>query len=197
MSSDYSPQSAQVDPENQLHWRFDAGRLSAEQVRDALLVAAQALDRTVGGTLLDVAKGRVEDFDIPAGCFESRRRALYLPIRRGELYPLFSAFDYLDANVSLDQRPVSVLPAQTLFMLNNPFVLEQAEGFARRLLAESLDQTQRVELAYQIAFGRPPTIEERSTGLDFMQNSALKEEAAAWADFCHLLFCSNEFLHLR
>ena len=144
-----------------------------------------------------MAKGKVEDFDIPADCFESRRRAVYLPIRRGELYPLFSAFDYLDASVSLDQRPVTVLPAQTLFMLNNPFVLEQAAGFAQRLLAGSADPAGRVDLAYQIAFGRPATDEERSTALDFIQASGPLAEAAAWADFCHLLFCSNEFLHLR
>ena len=200
LSSDFSSAATKIDPENRLHWRFDLRRLSAEQVRDALLSASGTLDLRIGGTLLEIAKGKVDDFEIPASCFDSRRRALYLPIRRGELYPPFAAFDYVDANLSIDERPVTVLPSQTLFLLNNPFVLDQAGAFARRLSAARSNPQDRIELAYQIAFGRSPNERECAIALAFIQGDqgdATTGDATVWADFCHLLFCSNEFLYLR
>ena len=68
-------------------------------------------------------------------------------------HPFLAIFDGPDTNASTDVRSRSTVPLQALYLLNNPFVQEQAAGFADRLIAGSRDDRARIELAYAAGLG--------------------------------------------
>ena len=91
--------------------------------------------------------------------------------------------------------------------MNNPFVQEQAAGFARRLIAASADPTQRIELAYQLAWSRPPdhamsaiapasSCERRSAALASAGIAAESREREAWTSLAKVMLTANEFLYI-
>src|SRR5439155_2298550 len=84
------------------------------------------------------------------------RRSIYINVRRNFLTPMFLAFDYPIPFTTMGRRSVSNVPAQALTMMNNPFVKEQAELWAKRALADKgLTTAQRIDALYLSAFGRP------------------------------------------
>ena len=86
------------------------------------------------------------------------RRGVYVYQRRSLPYPMFDTFDHPDMNVTAGARNVSTVPTQALTLLNNPFVLSQAQLFADRVSSEADDDpASQVDLAYRIALARPPT----------------------------------------
>ena len=88
----------------------------------------------------------------------SNVRSVYLPILRGQVPEVLAVFDAADPNLIVGKRDVTTVPTQALFLMNNPFVLKQAEEMAKRVLAEKgLDQSGRINLAYRLALGRLPT----------------------------------------
>ena len=94
------------------------------------------------------------------------------------------------------------MPAQALYLLNNPFVRGQALHFARSLLKETADEAGRVRSAYRRALGRPPTGAEVSEAREYLDAYARRVKAgsdarlAAWQSYCQMLFCLNEFLYV-
>jgi hypothetical protein len=104
-------------------------------------------------------------------------------------------------------RNVSNVPAQALTLMNDPFVVEQAKGWAKRLLADaSLSNTDaRIDRLYEQAFARQPTADERATAVAFLAQQAaeykLPAEAAAsdarvWSDLCHVMMNVKEFIFI-
>jgi hypothetical protein len=112
-------------------------------------------------------------------------------------------FDGADTNATTGQRPVSTTPLQALFMMNDPFAHEQAGKFASRLAALN-NNGKRIDMAYQLAFGRKPTGDEIKSGEEYLKacEAELKCEKdlksqradAALASYCRVLFSSNEFM---
>ena len=95
------------------------------------------------------------------------------------------------------ERPTSQTPAQSLFWLNSPLAKYYADKFAERLLKmDRLDDAKRVDMAYLIAVGRPPSKEMSITALEYLgqceQEDGLTPQQA-WSKFCQALFGSNEF----
>src|SRR5262249_50465511 len=99
----------------------------------------------------------------------------------------------------------TTVASQALFMLNSPFVREQAGCLARLLLADAGRSPQdRLQQAYLRTLGRPPTAEEVRDALDFLERYAARAaglpgaggQTAAWQSYCQMLFCSNEFLYV-
>jgi hypothetical protein len=130
------------------------------------------------------------------------RRSLYLAVRRNFLNPMFVAFDYPTPFTAIGRRTVSNVPAQALVMLNNPFVVQQAELWSRRVLAEpGLSADARVERMYAAAFGRAPTADERATATSFVADAAREsgrpDDPRAWADLAHALFNAKEFIFVE
>ena len=82
------------------------------------------------------------------------RRGVYVYRRRSLPYPMFDTFDHPDMNVVAGARNVSTVPTQALTLLNNPFVLGQAERLAERVRREASDPAAQVELAYRIALAQ-------------------------------------------
>ena len=101
--------------------------------------------------------------------FSDTRRSVYTPAFRAKRLELFEVFDFGNVNQTLGQRNVSTVAPQALFLLNSPFVMEQAKLAAERSLANpKLDEAARLDLAYRTALGRLPTKAERETVMRFL-----------------------------
>jgi hypothetical protein len=192
------PRARAIDPENRLRWRMDRRRLDAECIRDAMLATSGQLRLEMGGPTFPMAL--TSDFR-----FEPRddsRRSVYAPVFRNALPELFEAFDFADPSVVVGRRDVSTAAPQALYLMNHPFVLEQARHAARRLLAEaSLDDQRRMVQAYRRALGRAPTEAERRLGLAFLGaapgDGAALDPEEVWTTIFQALFASLEFRYVH
>ncbi len=175
-------------------------RMEAEAIRDAMLAVAGTLDRTMGGSLFTMANfqyvGNVK--------YDTLRRSIYLPVVRGKTYDFLLTYDFPDPVTMNGKRVNTVVAPQALFMLNNPFVLDQAEAFAKRMFTAGTAAETRLRFAYREAFLRDPTSEERTRAEQFIQafqkgleadeKESKKRELVAWRAFAQSIFASNEFV---
>jgi hypothetical protein len=183
---DYRVQS--VDPENRLLARMNRRRLSVEAWRDELLVASGSLDRTIGGPSIDPQDPK------------EGRRTIYSAVSRLELNRMLALFDFPDPNVHADRRIETTTPLQKMFVLNSPFMVFQAARLAARLHQEvppendQADQ-RRIERAYHLLYGRPPTGRELELGLAFLKDGE-GDRLARWQEYAHVLLAANEMLFI-
>ena len=197
-----------TDPENRLFARADVRRLEAEAVRDSLLAVSGRLDATIGGSLLKL-KNREYFFDHTSKdltSYDSRRRSLYLPIVRNNVFDLLQLLDFPEPTVPSSNRAATVVAPQALMMLNSEFVMQAAADFADRLLSESDDDDQRLARLYVMAYSREPSAEERQADRAFLievaqaqagENDADKRRRQAWATLCHVALAANEFMYVK
>jgi hypothetical protein len=189
-----------IDPENILLWRAHRKRLSAESIRDTLLVATGDLDTSLAespvaslGTLVTQNSANDTGFTVAS----DSRRTLYMPVIRNELPSLMRVFDFADPDYGTGDRAETTVPAQALWMLNGPVVRSQAEQLAADLLSASSSPAQRVEQLYVRALGRVPTDNELVLALDFLiqvpPNSAPGFELEIWTDVVHAVLASSSF----
>ena len=180
-SSLSSPEKLQRDPENQLLSRMHRRRLAVEPWRDAVLAVSGQLERSLGGK-------SIEPQD-PA----ERRRTVYSEASRLQLNPMLAVFDYPDPNTHSERRVPTTTPLQKLFVLNSPFMVQQAGAFARRLQHADLpDNAARIHLGYRLAFSREPTDEELRLAEQFL--TAGGETDAVWEQYAQILLATNEML---
>ena len=188
-SDAYRRSSAPIaaDPENRLWARAMRKRLSAEQLRDAMLSVSGELETTAGGPTPQVASdyGYVH----PAPC-----RSVYVPVFRNALPDLFEVFDFPDPSMTTGRRDVSTVAPQALFLLNSPFVTDRADAAARSLLAGDDPLT----VAYLRCFGRPPGGAERELATAFLarQSDAGVAAPSAWSQLMHALLAAPDFRYL-
>jgi cytochrome c553 len=197
--------AATVDPQNRLLHRQNIRRLEAEAIRDSLLLVSGRLDRQMEGPgvlpyLTDHQVGRGRPASGPLD--GNGRRSIYLAVRRNFLNPMFTAFDYPTPFTTIGRRTVSNVPAQALVMLNNPFVLQQAELWAKRVLAvPNQTDKERVQRMYESAFGREPTDSELLAALAFLKEQAAEfgtpDHPKAWAGLAHVLVNAKEFIFVE
>jgi cytochrome c553 len=217
MASIPNARALQADPSDRLLWRMPRRRLEAEEVRDALLAASGRLEREVGGgELMAIVVKTAEAIDAKRGfyvprvksdheCYHSDRRSVYLPVIRNALPEVLALFDAADPNGVTARRNDTTVPSQALYLLNNPFVREQALHLAKAVQAGAGDED-RLRCVYGRILGRPPTAEEVTEGLEFLRAYGEKARAAgrsgadsrltAWRSYCQMLFCTNEFLYV-
>ena len=196
------------DPENRLFSRAEVRRLEAEAVRDALLATSGQLDTMMGGSLLKL-KNRAYFFNHTSKdltTYDSRRRSIYLPVVRNNVFDMFQLLDFPDPAVSTGNRATTVVASQALLMLNSDFVMQAAADFAERLLTDSTDDDQRLSRLYVIAFGREPTSNEREADRAFLaevaqvqstETNAEKRRRQAWTTLFHVVLAANEFSYVR
>jgi Protein of unknown function (DUF1553)/Protein of unknown function (DUF1549)/Planctomycete cytochrome C len=159
--SEISAQQAKVDPENRLIGRMNRRRLDFEAMRDSLLFVSGQLDGELGGKPVDIFK---QPF--------SHRRTVYGFIDRQNLPGTFRAFDFAGPDQHSPQRFTTTVPQQALFLMNSPFVLEQARKLAARPEVASKQQpADRVAAMIQLIYGRPATPDEISLGVAFINNA--------------------------
>jgi hypothetical protein len=204
MSSAYQMASAfdaeadsKADPENAYLWRFRPQRLDAEIVRDSMLAAGGNINLDVGGEPIfpylpkDILAGQYRGkwVNTPEGP-AAWRRGVYVYRRRSLPYPMFDTFDHPDMNVTAGARHISTVPTQALTLLNNPFVLSQADFLAARVRQEASDPESQARLAYRIALARPATAAEIRIGAELIAKQSL-------AAFTHVVLNLDEFLYMR
>jgi hypothetical protein len=208
MSSEDDSANAAIDASNDYFWKFNRRRLSAEEVRDSMLAISGHLDRTMGGPhpFPPENEWRYTQHRPFVAQYDTDRRSVYLMQQRIKRHPFLEMFDGADPNATTGERPLSITPIQALFMMNDPFAHEQADGFAVRIGLAQREDAKRIRYAYELAFGRPATKEEVRTGESFLREcrAAMKETElpadrqprAALASFARVLFSSNEFMYV-
>jgi hypothetical protein len=186
------------DPQNQYLWRFRGQRLDAEIVRDSILAASGSINLTIGGPPVfpPLPKGLFteanhgiwkDEEDGP----DTWRRSVYVYRKRGLAFPMFQVFDLPEQNTTSAARYVSTVPTQALTLLNDAFVIRQAQLFADRVKKEAGDDPARqIDLAYRIALTRPPSPAELAIALDVTRSQSL-------VDLTHVLLNVNEFVYIR
>lgn len=171
-SSRFSQASYDRDPNNQLFWRSDVRRLQAESIRDAILAVSGQLDRSMGGSILNV-ENRGYIFDHTSNdrtSYDSTRRSVYLPVIRNNLYDPFALFDYTAADVPNGDRETSTVAPQALYLMNSDLVLQAAQTLAQRLAVEVPDDpAQRLQRLYRTVLGRPAQLAEQQRTLAFIE----------------------------
>ena len=202
-------ETLEADPENRLLGRFSLRRLSAEEVRDALLMVSGQLDPTIGGSVLKV-KNRGYLFDhtsIDLTDYTSNRRSLYLPVIRNHVYDLFQLLDFPDPAVPTGDRSTSTVAPQALLMMNSDFVMQAAERVAMHVVEKHSSNPERLLAVVNAIYGRDATKEEAASHQQFLdrvektlidsETDAAIRTRHAWTILCHTLLASNEFIYVK
>jgi hypothetical protein len=155
-ASEEDAAKAKVDPANDLLWRMNRRRLDFEAMRDSLLAAADRLDSTMGGAPVDIT---TQPF--------TTRRTAYAFIERQNLPGIFRTFDFASPDATSAQRFATTVPQQALFLMNSPFVVEQAKKLVERTDAKATEEA-RIQKLYRIAYQRAPEREEIALGKQFV-----------------------------
>jgi hypothetical protein len=176
-----------IDPDNRLLGRMNRRRLTVEAWRDAILSATGRLDNTVGGPSIDPAEPL------------QRRRTIYSRISRLSLNPLLALFDFPDPNLHADRRTETTTPLQKLFVMNNSFMVRQAQALAERIQADIGGDTGQaeerfVDRAYWLLYGRPVSHAERQLGVDFLKAGA--DSGKCRREYAQVLLAANEMLFI-
>jgi len=186
-----------VDPENRLLWRQNRRRLEAEAIRDAMLQISGNLDPSLGGNTLTY-EGRlfVPDSYRSLKYDPLRRRTVYVPVYRGALpLDILEVFNLADPGMVTGRRASTQVPTQALYLMNSPFVLEQAAKLALNLCQTS--PTERVRELYLRVLGRDPSTTETQRALVFIASADADSTGAnAWTQLCQALLISNEALFI-
>jgi hypothetical protein len=202
-------EAERVDPRNRLLWRMRLRRLDAEVIRDAVLAVSGRLDPTAGGPPLLIHSrpdGMVvlDEKALPTPTARYRR-SVYLLFRRAYNLSLLSVFDQPLVAVNCPARDTSAIPLQSLTMLNDAFLAEQAEAFADRVTRRV--GTNRPEAlvctAFRLALARQPTAAEVRICCDLLArqtafhrtSGGVDPRRAALVQLCHTLLNTSEFLY--
>jgi hypothetical protein len=205
-SSDFSKINFEKDAENLYLWRQNPRRLQAEAIRDAMLSVSGKLNRApFKGSLIN--QGFVLKKKGNSGSAgDHNHRSVYLPVLREGVHEMMKIFDFADPSLVFGRREITTVPTQALFLMNNPFVLGQAEGVARRVLAvKDLDEVGRISLAFELTTGRQPASTETQRVQAFLADYAkalgerneAQRDVRTWASFCQALFESAEFRYVK
>ena len=187
MSSDISAEAAEQDPGNRLLSHFSRRRLDVEEVRDSMLALDGSLDLTMGGTL---QSGFGTDGENSAGRLSidpstSKRRTVYLPLRRSNLPSLLNLFDFGDATTTCEGRALTNTAPQALFMMNSAFVNDRSLALAKELGGH-------LDLLYQRILDRLPRADERDDALGYVAKTGER----GWQSLARILLSSNEFIYV-
>jgi len=197
--------SLAADPRNDLFWRFDPRRLSAEEFRDAVLdVSGMLVDERHGPSAfptmppeaLATSSRPGEAWRKPAPGDEGRR-SVYVFAKRSLRLPLLEALDQPSPDMACPVRFPTNVPTQALITLNSDFMQEAAGAFADRVLSESDDLEGAIARTIELALGRDPPNEEIARHTSFVER--LREEhdlseRDALAVLCLGVMNLNEFM---
>ncbi|HXD84867.1 MAG TPA: DUF1553 domain-containing protein, partial [Urbifossiella sp.] len=172
------------DLENRWLGHQNRRRLDFEAMRDSLLFTAGRLDLTMGGRSVDILKSPF-----------STRRSIYGTIDRSNFPGTFRSFDVASPDQHSPQRFQTTVPQQALFLLNSPFVVEQARTLANRGDVKSATAPHdRIARLYRAALGRNPTTEELALARAFIGDGKSTADFGPWEQLAQVLLMSNEFL---
>ena len=197
------------DPENKLLWTFNRRRLSAEEIRDALLFVGGGLDRSPAGPhpFPPVNSWGYTQHGPFADIYPTNRRSIYLMTPRLKRHPYLALFDGADPNAGTATRLISTVPTQALFLMNSPLVHEQSAALGQRLASANVDGPTRLQTAWRTVLARDASEKEVAEATVFLatyrENLAEagvppeQRDAAAWAALTRTLLVRNEFLFVE
>jgi hypothetical protein len=220
MSTDANSANLARDPDNTRFWRMTPRPLEVEVLRDGILAFSGQLDpyppqKQFLDRFHPQRDAELHTFKpfLTTEMIVDNHRAVFLPVVRGTLPEMFPLFDFAPPERPVARREESIVPAQSLFLLNSPWVMEQAGHAARRVLGDArfADDAARVRQLYVLAYSRKPDAGELSRALEFLSQpeeviadpkakappatEALRE--ARWTSFCQMLIASAEFRVVR
>ncbi len=192
-----------IDPDNTYHWRFQPRRMEAEEVRDSLLHAAHEIDSSMGGPDIDFTQG-----------LSSHRRSLYFSHHGEARMPFLELFDAPDA-CDCYRRTSSIVPQQSLALVNNDLLVSLSQNLAEQLWASSrrgmIDRAEQfVNFAFEQVLSRQATARERAISVAFLarqtqllrrspaaKQTLVEPAAKAQGALIHALFNHNDFITIR
>jgi mono/diheme cytochrome c family protein len=217
MSAQATPDALRIDPGNMLFGRFNMRRLTAEEVRDSILLVSGQLDLKPGGPSVypkisdAVLAGQSvpgngwikkdpkgEGYD-PKNPTAGNRRSVYVHVKRSLQVPILIQHDQADADSSCPVRYTTTVPTQALGMLNGEFTNDAAAAFARRLQKQSPELAGQIRAALRLVAGRNPTDDEVRKDVAFvvgLKSKAGLTDATALQQYCLLALNLNEFVYL-
>jgi hypothetical protein len=204
----HTPSAAAVeaDPTNRLLSHYPARRMEAEAIRDALLATSGRLDRTLYGPSIPAYREKeYADRRLFKGPLDGNgRRSIYTKVTLMEAPKFLEVFNFPGGKVCQGRRDVTNTPAQALALLNDPFVLQQADGWAKRLVERKGDTVEaRIDAMFRAALGREPRKEERERFVKFVsqvvtannvRENGVLASAAVWCEVAHVMFNLQEFV---
>lgn len=209
MSSRFQPAAYEVDPVNDLFWRYDMRRLTAEEIRDSILAANGTLnkDKMYGPSIYPIIPDEVlQGQSVPGANWgksskeDLTRRSIYVHIKRSLPVPILASFDIADPDTPCPVRFNTVQPTQALGMINSDFLKRQSSEFAKSVMAMEPDRLDRqVSLVWRRVTQRNPTEAELRRGVEFVNAARSDKDSTAeegLRQFCLIALNLNEFLFL-
>jgi mono/diheme cytochrome c family protein len=202
-SKNDDPQVARLDPQGRLLSRMSLRRLEAETIRDAVLAASGQLKlepREVGvlPCLTPLMQGRGRP-TVSGPLDGGGYRSIYLSVRRNFLPALLTSFDFPTPFSTMGRRSVSNVPGQELALMNDPFVIEEAQRWAEKVLREEKTPAACLERMFITAFARKPSSDEKTMALCFLKEQIEDnhlQKSQAWKNLAHALICAKEFIFI-
>jgi len=217
-STAFDAARAKIDPDNRLLWRRRPLRLESEILRDSVLAVSGTLNLEQFGPAFkppipaEAMQARNTQSPYPLDALDTpttRRRSVYMFHKRVVQHPLMQVFDGPDASASCGRRDNTTVAPQALALLNDPFLRDRANDFAKRLIAVGgPDRADWITLGFRMALARSPSESELRMSLAFLEcqiNSRTARttpepvvdlDRQALADFCQGLFSLNEFIYV-
>lgn len=226
-SSEHRAELDAVDPENRFLGRMPARRLQAEMLRDALLATSGRLSAKMFGPPVPITPDDVGQIVVGADTRDSSgrptgkvvdlgedefRRSIYVQVQRSKPLGLLETFDAPTMSPNCEQRASSTNAPQSLMLMNNAFVLQQADAMAERIKREvGSDLSAQFQRAWQMAFCRAPSASQLQAGVVFLgeqtaiitanppadpQAKSSAPEQVALSNVCQALVMSNGFLYV-
>jgi len=181
-------------------------RLEAEAIRDAVLAVSGQMDLKMYGPGVNVYHVAKTEGGGPKGPLDGdRRRSVYQRVRRNAANPFLEAFDAPKPMSTRGKRDATNVPAQSLALLNDPFVIDQSAKWAKALVAEGRSQDERIGGMFVKALGRAATAEDLASAREFLGELAaehsippgeVEKSERVWQDFAQSLFCLKEFIYV-
>ncbi|MBT5925766.1 MAG: DUF1549 domain-containing protein [Verrucomicrobia bacterium] len=193
-----------TDPDNVFRSSMSPRPLPAEAIRDAILVASGQLE---GGRISSMLPGAASSDSALQNAkldYETivnpRVRSVYIPIFREEgRNPLLNVFDFANPSFTVGRRVPGVRPTQSLYLMNNEWIMDQAHVAAASLLAlGEQSNVKRLTWAYMATLSREPRAAETDIALKFLNDPENKQTPLmAWEGIYHALFSCVDFRYIR
>lgn len=189
------------DPANVLLSHANLRRLPAEAIRDSMLWVAGTLKRPDGGLgTRNYYKSVLEpNKQSPPGPIDGdSRRSIYLEVRRNFPDEFLTAFDFPKPIATVGKRYSTNTPLQSLMLLNDPFVIQQANAWSKAVCDTTSDPKRRIELMYQKLLSRTATVSEIDSALELINNLSPDQNGpAAWEVLAHAMLNMKEAWYVK